>query len=142
MWSQVGVMTKVNAMPRANYFPKLEKLDTSLYMLGWGGASTDAIFTLQPVLQTNDGKGGGDYNYGRYTNPKLDALSTKARTEMNPDARLKLIQEALAAHNAEINHLPLHRQVIPWASRSNVTVIHRADNFVTPYWTKVQKPAG
>ena len=35
-----------------NYFPKLEKTDTSLYMLGWGGASTDAIFTLQPVLST------------------------------------------------------------------------------------------
>jgi len=137
MWSQIGVMTKVNAMPRANYFPKLEKLDTSLYMLGWGGASTDAIFTLQPVLQTNDGKGTGDYNYGRYTNPKLDALALKARTEMNPDARLKLIQEALAAHNAEINHLPLHRQVIPWASRSAMTVVHRADNFVTPYWVKM-----
>ena len=25
MWSQIGVMTKVNAMPRAIYFPKLEK---------------------------------------------------------------------------------------------------------------------
>jgi peptide/nickel transport system substrate-binding protein len=138
MWSQIGVMTKVNAMPRANYFPKLEKLDTSLYMLGWGGASTDAIFTLQPVLSTNNGKGDGDYNYGRYTNPKLDALALKARTEMNPDARLRFIQEALAAHNTEINHLPLHRQVIPWASRSNITVTHRADNFVTPYWVKMQ----
>ena len=29
-----------------------------------------------------------------------------------------LIREALLAHNAEINHLPLHRQVIPWASRT------------------------
>jgi peptide/nickel transport system substrate-binding protein len=52
MWSQIGVTTRVNAMPRATYFPKLEKTDTSLYMLGWGGASTDAIFTLQPVLST------------------------------------------------------------------------------------------
>jgi peptide/nickel transport system substrate-binding protein len=47
------------------------------------------------------------------------------------------IQEALLSHNAEINHLPLHRQVIPWASRSNITVVHRADNFVTPYWIKM-----
>ena len=39
MWAQIGITVKVNAMPRANYFPKLEKLDTSLYMLGWGGAS-------------------------------------------------------------------------------------------------------
>jgi hypothetical protein len=28
--------------------------------------------------------------------------------------------------------------VIPWASRSNVTAVHRADNFVIPYWIKMQ----
>jgi peptide/nickel transport system substrate-binding protein len=137
MWSQIGVATKVNAMPRAIYFPKLEKLDTSLYMLGWGGASTDAIFTLQPVLSTYSGKGDGDYNYGRYSNPKLDTLAQKARVEMNGEARLVFIQEALAAHGAEINHLPLHRQVIPWAARGNVTVVHLANNFVNPYWIKM-----
>jgi len=60
MWSQIGVTTRVNAMPRATYFPKLEKTDTSLYMLGWGGATTDAIFTLQPVLSTWNGTGDGD----------------------------------------------------------------------------------
>ena len=45
-----------------------------------------------------------------------------------------MIHEALLAQNAEVNHIPLHRQVIPWASRSNVTVPHRADNWVMPYW--------
>jgi peptide/nickel transport system substrate-binding protein len=138
MWSQIGVTVRVNAMPRATYFPKLEKLDTSLYMLGWGGGNTDAIFVLQPVLSSWSGKGDGDYNYGRYTNAKLDALTTKIKSEMNPDARLQMIREALASHNAEVNHLPLHRQVIPWASRSNVTAVHRADNFVVAYWVKVQ----
>ncbi len=138
MWSQVGMATKVNAMPRANYFPKLEKTDTSLYMLGWGGASTDAIFTLQPVLSSHNGKGDGDYNYGRYTNPKIDELTAKIKVDMNSEARLKLIHEALLAHNAETNHIPLHRQVIPWASRANVSVVHRADNNVTPYWATVK----
>jgi peptide/nickel transport system substrate-binding protein len=138
MWSQVGVATTVNAMPRATYFPKLEKLDTSLYMLGWGGAATDAIFVLQPVLSTYSGKGDGDYNYGRFSNAKLDELTAKVKVDMNPDNRLGLIREALLAHNAETNHIPLHRQVIPWASRSNVNVVHRADNFVTPYWTTVK----
>ena len=52
MWAQIGVKVAVNAMPRALYFPKLEKTDTSMYMLGWGGGTTDAIFILQPVLST------------------------------------------------------------------------------------------
>ena len=138
MWSQVGVNTKVNTMPRAVYFPKLEKNDTSMYMLGWGGGATDGIFILQPVLSTKNGKGDGDYNYGRYTNPKLDDLVAKVKVDMNADQRLAEIRTALLAHNAETNHIPLHRQVIPWAARANVTAVHRADNQVMPYWVTVQ----
>ncbi len=138
MWAQIGLNVRVNAMPRANYFPKLEKTDTSLYMLGWGGATTDAIFILQPVLSTYNGKGDGDYNYGRYSNPKLDELTAKIKTNINPVERLNQIHEALLAHNAEVNDLPLHRQVIPWATRSNVTAVHRADNNVVPYWVTIQ----
>ncbi len=138
MWAQIGVNIRVNAMPRANYFPKLEKTDTSMYMLGWGGGSTDSIFILQPVLSTYSGKGDGDYNYGRYSNPKLDELTAKVKVDMNAEQRLKEIRDASAAHNAEINHIPLHRQVIPWATRSNVTVFHRADNQVIPYRVSLQ----
>jgi len=138
MWSQVGVATKVNAMPRALYFPKLEKTDTSLYMLGWGGASTDGIFTLQPVLSSWNGKGDGDFNYGRYTNAKVNELTAKVKVDMNTEQRLGMIREALLAQNAEVNLIPLHRQVIPWASRGNVSVVHRADNNVTPYWATLK----
>jgi peptide/nickel transport system substrate-binding protein len=137
MWTQIGVNTKVNTMPRAVYFPKLEKTDTSLYMLGWGGASTDAIFTLQPVLSTYNGKGDGDFNYGRYTNKKVDELTAKVKVDMT-EGRIGLIHDALLAQNAEVNLIPLHRQVIPWASRSNVTTVHRADNNVRPDWTTVK----
>jgi peptide/nickel transport system substrate-binding protein len=109
-----------------------------MYMLGWGGASIDAIFILQPVLSSYSGKGDGDYNYGRYTNAKLDELTAKIKVDMNPEQRLGLVREALLAHNAEVNHLPLHRQVIPWASRATVSLPHRADNWVTPQWTTVK----
>lgn len=34
--------------------------------------------------------------------------------------------------------LRLDRQVIPWAMRKNVTVVHRADNVLQPIWVKVQ----
>ncbi len=138
MWSQIGVTTSVTAMPRANYFPKLEKLDTSLYMLGWGGAATDPIFILQPVLHGANSKGDGDYNYGRYSNAKLDALVDQVKTEIDVEKRRKLINEALTIQHDELLHLPLHRQVIPWATRSNVSAAHRANNFVIPHEVTVQ----
>ena len=36
-----------------------------MYMLGWGGAVTDAETTLTPVLRNRGEKGVGFYNYGR-----------------------------------------------------------------------------
>ena len=29
-------------------------------------------------------------------------------------------------------------EVIPWATRSNVTAVHRADDNVIPYWVTIQ----
>ncbi len=129
MLTRVGINTKVTAMPRATYFPKLEKHDTSFYMLGWGGAVTDAQTTLSPVLRSLDkATGQGSFNYGRYSNPKLDALIDAAATEMNVDKRRETIRQALLEHNGQVHHVPLHRQMIPWAMRQNVGVTHRADN--------------
>ena len=129
MLTRVGIVTKVTAMPRATYFPKLEKHDTSFFMLGWGGAITDAQTTLSPVLRSPDEKtGNGGFNYGRYLNPRLDALIDAAAVEMNPDKRRQVVWDALKEHNAQVHHVPLHRQMIPWAMRSNVTVVHRPDN--------------
>jgi len=34
--------------------------------------------------------------------------------------------------------IPLHLQVIPWASRSNATVIHRADNWLQATWVNIK----
>jgi peptide/nickel transport system substrate-binding protein len=116
-------------MPRATYFPKLEKYDTSMYMLGWGGAITDAQTMLSPVLRSLDTKtGNGSFNYGRYVNPKLDELIDAAAIEPNADKRREIIRQAIAEHNAQIHHVPLHRQMIPWAMRSSVKVVHRPDN--------------
>ena len=65
MWAQIKVKVKVSGEPRATYFPRLEKYDFSMYMLGWGGSVTDAETTLTPVMRNNLGeKGIGFYNYG------------------------------------------------------------------------------
>ena len=43
MLAQVGIKAKLNAMPRAPYFPKIQKNDTSVYLLGWGVPTFDAL---------------------------------------------------------------------------------------------------
>jgi peptide/nickel transport system substrate-binding protein len=137
MLAKIGLKVRVNAQPRAIYFARMPKRDTSAFMLGWGGAITDAQTTLTPVLHSPDGKGAGDYNWGSYVNKKLDALIDAARVEPDPAKRRQQIADALAEHNAQIHHVPLHRQVIPWAMRENVRAVHRADNWVETNWVYV-----
>jgi peptide/nickel transport system substrate-binding protein len=139
MWSQLKVKVNVNTMPRATYFPKLEKYDFSMYMLGWGGAVTDAETTLTPVLRNNLGdKGIGFYNYGRAKNDKADALAVQSSTEADPKKREELVKAALREFKDQVAVIPLHRQVIPWAARSNVTVVHRPDNWFEVQWVTIK----
>src|SRR6185503_9088469 len=93
MLAKIGLRVKVNAQPRAIYFARMFKLDTSSYMLGWGGAITDAETTFTPILHSNDGKGKGDWNWGRYVNNKLDQLIDAQRVESDPLKRKKLIAQ-------------------------------------------------
>ena len=138
MLSQVNIKVKVNAMPRANYFPKIQKMDTSFYMLGWGVPTFDAQYSLQSLLRTRVEKSAdGDYNLGRYSNPKVDALIDTLKTEIDPKKRAAIAREVTQLHQADVGHIPLHHQVIPWAMRSNVSVVHRADNRLTVKWVKI-----
>ena len=140
MWAQVKVKVKVSGEPRATYFPRLEKYDFSMYMLGWGGSVTDAETTLTPVMRNNLGeKGIGFYNYGHARNDKLDALAAQSSTEADPRKREELIKAALREFREQFTALPLHRQVIPWAARSNVNVVHRADNWFEVSWVTIGK---
>ncbi len=138
MWSQLKVKVKVNAMPRATYFPKLEKLDTSMYMLGWGGAVTDAETTITPVLRNRGEKGVGFYNYGNSRNDKFDALAAQTSVEADPKKREEMVKAALREYTSQAHVIPLHRQVIPWAARTNIEVAHRPDNWLEVPWVSVK----
>jgi peptide/nickel transport system substrate-binding protein len=143
MWAQLKVKVKVSAMPRATYFPKLEKYDFSMYMLGWGGGVTDAEPTLTPVLRNNIGeKGIGFYNYGRAKNDEATKLAEQSSVEPDLKKREALVKSALKAFKDSVIVIPLHRQVIPWAARNNISVVHRADNWFEVQWVTIGKTGG
>jgi peptide/nickel transport system substrate-binding protein len=138
MWSQLKVKVKVNAMPRVLYFPKLEKQDSSLFMYGWGGSVTDAEAILTPLYRNRGEKGVGFYNFGNVRNDKADALMAQSSVEADPKKREAQIRGALAELREQVAVIPLHRQIIPWAVRANVTPVHRPDNWVELAWVQVK----
>jgi peptide/nickel transport system substrate-binding protein len=138
MWAQLKVKVRVNAMPKSTYFPKTEKLDTSLYLFGWGGSITDPETTFTPIYRNRGEKGVGEYNRGNYKDDELDALAAASSKEADIAKRKELIKKAFLRHNEQVRHIPLHRQFIPWAARSNVNVVHRADNWLETQWVTVK----
>src|ERR1700674_579383 len=138
MLAQIGIQVKLNAMPRAVWLPKLQKYDTSFYMLGWGVTTFDAHYGLSSLMHTPTASGDGSFNYGRYSNATMDDLLDRIRSEMDPAVRRKLVAEALALSLSDVAHLPLHFQVIPWAMRSNINLVHRPDNYLTLNWIEVK----
>jgi peptide/nickel transport system substrate-binding protein len=134
MWAQLKVKVKVNGMPRSLYFPKLEKFDTSLYLLGWGGAVTDAETTITPVLRFPAEAGVGLFNAGRARNEAFEKLAVAQGQEPDAKKREELVKAALREYRTQAHIIPLHRQVVPWAARGNVEVVHRPDNWLEVSW--------
>ena len=117
-------------MPQATYFPKIQKFDTSMYLLSWGAATYDALYNLQLLLHTSTGEntGFGDSNYGRYSNPKMDELIKKIGVETDMRKRDALIRDALALSASEVAILPIHQPLVPWAMRKNVEAVFAPNN--------------
>jgi len=128
MWAKIGVKAKLRTLPLVTYFPMIQRYEASIYMLGWGVPTFDALYSLQSLTRSVGAGGDGNYNVGRYSNPRMDALVERTKKETDLKLRTELLTEALQLSNDTVSHLPLHNQIIPWAMKKNVDVVHRADN--------------
>ena len=140
MWTRIGVKTKLQTNPMSIHSVKIQKNDVSAYMLGWGVATFDALYSLDSLISTVDPKGGaaGNFNCGRMSNPLVDNLIQQIKTEMDPAKRNPMIHEALKIVKDDYNYLPLHDQIRPWAMRKGVTTVHRPDDRPMVIWTTVK----
>ena len=137
MWAKIGVKAKLRTSPLTTYFPMIQRYEASIYMLGWGVPTFDALYSLQSLVRTVGVGGDGNYNLGRYSNPQMDGLIERIKKETDQPTRRALIEQALLLSHKDVTHLPLHNQIIPWAMRKNVSLTHRADNRVDMRWVTV-----
>jgi len=137
MLARINIDVKLNALPRTQFFPKVHRSDTSFYLLGILPTTHDAWISLFTIIHSKGWEGGGDWNLGHYVNAEVDQLIDALHTEMNPSMRNKMIETALLLHNRDVGHIPLYQQVIPWAMRANVNVVHTRDNFLELRWVKL-----
>lgn len=128
MWARVGVRAKLRTLPLVTYFPMIQRYEASIYMLGWGVPTFDALYSLQSLTRSVGTGGDGNYNVGRYKNERMDYIVDRIKTETDLPVRNRFLTEGLRLSNDTVSHIPLHNQIIPWALKKNVDVTHRADN--------------
>jgi peptide/nickel transport system substrate-binding protein len=139
MLGRAGVKVRVEARTKTLFFQKIERLDTSFYLLGWGGGTTDAQGLLDPIVRRHDARTQkGGYNYGRIGDEATDALIDAAGVEMNTTKRADFIARAQRRVREQHLLLPLHRQMITWAARRNVSAVVMPDAAVRVHWVRLE----
>jgi peptide/nickel transport system substrate-binding protein len=128
MWAKIGVRAKLRTLPLVTYFPMIQRYEASIYMLGWGVPTFDTLYSAQSLFRTVGTGGDGNYNVGRYSNARMDIVVDRIKTETDLPVRNRLLTEALQLSNDTVSHIPLHNQIIPWVTKKNIDVVHRADN--------------
>jgi peptide/nickel transport system substrate-binding protein len=129
MLAKIGIKVNLLAQTRAKYFGKIlgPGYNTSFYLLGWTPGTQDALDMIKALAMTRSGKI-GTFNVGGYSNPTLDDLAGKIQVELNQDKRNSLIAQALTLLKDDFAYIPLHQQIVVWATRDNVSVAPMGNN--------------
>ena len=137
--AKIGVKVQLNAETKGTYFPRIMRHETAFYILGWTPSTYDAHNPLLALMNCNDGKGAGAFNYGNYCNPKVDALTRQVQSETDTTKRNQAIHEALQTVADDVGYLPLHQQFMNWGVSKNVELVQMADGFMPFKWMTVKK---
>ncbi len=137
MLARIGVKVNLTAETKSKYFGKILARNTSFYMLGWTPDTYDAQNALFNLMATPNDTGRGKFNLGKYSNPRLDALTTMVVSELDPEKRNAEISEAFKVHKEEFGHIPLHQQALAWGIKDSVQLFQRADNIFSWNWVRM-----
>jgi peptide/nickel transport system substrate-binding protein len=131
MLARIGVKANLLAQTKARYFGKVNapRFDTSFYLLGWTPTPLDALNMLSELASTRSGDfHEGVYNNGGYSNPALDGLIKNIESELDGEKRNEQISQALSIVKDDFAYIPLHQQIVVWASRDNVDLAVLGNN--------------
>jgi peptide/nickel transport system substrate-binding protein len=141
MLARIGVKANLLAQTRAKYFGKINapRFETSFYLLGWTPGTYDTLDALKALAATRrTGSPLGTFNIGNYSNPQLDELIGKIQVELDSEKRNELIARALTLLKEDFAYIPLHQQVVVWATRDNVDLAQTGDNFFQLRFVKLK----
>ncbi len=138
MLAQIGLDAQLEAMPVSNYWPELRADNYDMYMLGWAPGSFDAEHPIRFLVTTpNPEKKLGSWNFGGFSNERIDEILPLVQSEVDDTKRQALLDEAAKILQDEAGYVPLYVQALLWGTRENIDLVQRADNFFILRWVTV-----
>jgi peptide/nickel transport system substrate-binding protein len=123
MLGKIGVNVSLNAQTKSKHFKELKDNQGDFYMLGWGVPTLDSHYVFHYLYETE-----ASWNKVNFSNAEVDAAIRVMEGEVDLEKRNAAIAKAWQIVKDDISYLPLHHQVISWASKRNVDVPIRPNN--------------
>lgn len=97
---EIGIDLKIEIVEVSAYWDMTERGVHNLFLGSWGVVTGDADYGLYAMYHSSAKGGAGNRDF--YENEKVDELLDKAKTEIDPETRKKLYEEAqiLIVNNA------------------------------------------
>jgi peptide/nickel transport system substrate-binding protein len=89
------------------------------------------------VSTPNEERRLGSWNFGGFSNARVDELLPAVQSEVDEAIRQGMIDEITAIYQDEVAYVPLYSQPILWGVRDGVDVSPRSDNFFILRWVTV-----
>lgn len=89
---EIGIDLKIEIVEVSAYWDMTERGAHNLFLGSWGVVTGDADYGLYAMYHSSAKGGAGNRDF--YENEKVDELLDKAKTEIDPETRKKLYEEA------------------------------------------------
>jgi peptide/nickel transport system substrate-binding protein len=138
MWTRAGIQTELQTESRATYFPRQDRGEFDVSMVGWATLPPMDGFSVLSSLLVAQKDGYGGSNSGTYTNPKIEELTRLSAQELDEPKRRAMLVEALKVAHDDVAYIPLHQQPVAWAVRDGVDVPQFPDEYVRLWFANIK----
>ena len=144
MLARIGIRVKLNAQPKAKYFPKCCRQGSTAVSTFWAGPRTASIpgtrYTTSTAVRGSTARARfgprvpvagfrtASSTSAAIATPRWDALAARILSETEKAVRDRLIRDAWSKTIDDIAYIPLHQQALAWGVREHVALAQRPDN--------------
>ena len=129
MWQRIGVQTSIELQPWSTYASRVGRGEYSIMIGAVAAVTSEGSQVLRSAMGTVDqARGWGGFNWGRYSNARLDALVERAASIADSAAREDVLRQAARLGAEDVANIPIHLQRTTWAMQRGLRFTGRSDD--------------